>query len=260
MSLMRFAILFATLLGAGAAAAQPFEARVYLDDVPELDVTIDEVTSFGFYFDGGQGMLYRQIDSLRTEDVELTQRIQAFVPSAEVVAAGRAYVVRLDASAIPRHTRSPRRPLIENLDVLVGMAGGHRVGGSASLHASPRGLGPVYLSLLSTMGWSLDSGTYLAGMGVGMGVRVERSQYAITAEVGVWERFSQSGNDHVVVTGEAVNRSLDALSLAARLEHLLGERFHLVAGARYFLTDLETRFDEQPISGFVGIRYAVVTL
>lgn len=76
-------------------------------------------------------------------------------------------------------------------------------------------------------------------------------------EVTVWQRFIQDENEREAVTSDALNKNPNALTLG--IEHPMTRRFQVALGARYFAFDLKTQEEEVPVTGFVGIRYQLLS-
>lgn len=145
--MLRSSLVALAFLFASAAAAQPFDAYVYLHSASDRAVVIGEVTSFGFYLDGGQGLLYRQIDSLQTRDMGLTESIQSALPTARIEAQGNTFMVHIDRSAVRRHRPSSSNRIVEEIGVIAGAIVGERFGATTAVQVGPRGAGPLFAAI-----------------------------------------------------------------------------------------------------------------
>lgn len=257
--MLRLSLIALGLLFASTAAAQPFNAHVFLNRASDRDVVVEEVTSFGFYLDGGRGMLYRQIDSLHTREVGLVERIRDELPTARVAERAGDFSVYIDRATVSRHQPRTSNKIVEEIGVVGGVVGGERLGVTTAVQVSPRGTGPFFAAVHSSLGWGLTTGTYKAGVGLGLGARfTSGGRGTIVAELTVWQQFLQDENERADVSSGALNSNPNALALGIGLDYPVSRRFQLAAGARYFAFDLETSGDELPVVGFLGVRYQVL--
>lgn len=152
-------IVLALIVSARVASAQPVPMRAELKNGLVLHAQVDEVTDWGFWIDGGRGLLFKQLDHVQTESRPLADQVLAAMPEARLEEAGDVYTVHFEhltvLPSVPQARAEPRA--LEEFTVVAGPSVGSRLGLETTYNVRTRFTGPAVFQLGHTSGGGIPA-------------------------------------------------------------------------------------------------------
>lgn len=205
-----------------------------------IDVTVAEVTDWGFWLEDETGLLYKQLSSLSTTSDFLTTEVMRYVPEATLETTKAAVVIDFEGLTFPERIPKTHKAL-RSRSIHGGLQGGITAELETNLEASIPGLKNFFGRVGHSVGWSVvDKGGFLGGLQAGIGrlFPIGDNQLAVTAEV--WQKYRNHEGFIESKDETDISFAPDAYSVTAfyRLPVVDG-RYTLSLGARGYLKNVE---------------------
>lgn len=250
------AVLFFSMSFISKVLGQVGDIHVELKVGLTYDVTVEEVTEWGFWLSDGSGLLFSQLRLITSESDSLIKQIEQLLPAAVVLEKESVYTIYFEELNIPQRSYK-KRTLLGKSSFQVGTAIGYTWDMEFYFATMTQFTGPFIFNIGKTVGWSLiDDKGFLGGYTFGVGISIPIQNNDWNTFLNIWEKYSGIKQNRGWFSLTNLSPAIYSVTSYYNIS-IFSDKYTLSTGLRYYLTNLERR-EIDPKLGFLltlGIKF-----